>query len=109
MKLPSGLVPIIKEEPDFGWTRYTLLSDEGNSQLIETEHYYNSDSLVTRYRVTGNHVEPLSQIFATRGLNQFFVFFLPVLLLFAWLLASLLRALAKRKPAPLETKLSAEK
>lgn len=108
MKLPSGLVPIIKEEPDYGWTRYTLLSDEGNSQLIETENYYNSDSLVTRYRVTGNHVEPVGQIFATRGLNQMFVFLLPVLLLFARLLASLFRALAKRKPAPLETKVSAE-
>lgn len=108
MKLPTGQVPIIKEEPEYGWTRYTLLSDEGNSQLIETEHYYNSDSLVTRYRVTGNHVEPVSQIFATRGLNQLFVFFIPVLLLFARLLASLFRALAKSKPAPLQTKVSSE-
>ncbi len=108
MKLPSGLVPIIKEEPDYGWTRYTLLSDDGNSQLIETEHYYNSDSLVTRYRVTGNHVEPVGQIFATRGLNQMFVFLLPVLMLLAWFLAALFRALAKRMLAPHETRMSAE-
>jgi hypothetical protein len=103
MNLPSGQVPMVKEEPDYGWTRYTLLSGDGNSQLIETENYYNSDSLVTRYRVTGNHVEPVGQIFATRGLNQMFVLLLPILLLFARLLASICRTLANKALAPFET------
>lgn len=103
MKLRSGRVPMVKDEPDYGWTRYTVLSDDGDSQLIETETYYNSDGLVTRYRVTGNHVEPVGQIFATRGLNQMFLFLLPALLLFAWLLTSLLRTLAKKVLTPAET------
>ncbi|QLQ24427.1 MAG: hypothetical protein HZT41_05750 [Dechloromonas sp.] len=107
MNLPAGQVPLLKDEPDYGWTRYTLLSDDGHSQWIETETYYNSDSLVTRYRVTGNRVEPVGQIFATRGLNQMFVFFLPILLLFARLLASMLRAIARKVLAPRETGMSA--
>lgn len=102
MKLPSGQVPMVKDEPDYGWTRFNLLSDDGNSQFIETEHYYNSDSLVTRYRVTGNHVEPVGQIYATRGLNQMFVLVLPILFLLARLLASEARTLANKAFDPVE-------
>jgi hypothetical protein len=97
MAKPSGQVPLIKEDPDYGWTRYAVLSEKNNSQLIETETYYNSDGLVTRYRVTGNIVEPIGQINVTRGLNQMFVlFYMPIALLMAKLAASLLRKLIRR-------------
>jgi hypothetical protein len=97
MAVPSGQVPLIREEPEYGWTRYKVLSGVGDSQLIETETYYNSDALITRYRVTGRFVEPVGQINVTFGLRQMLVvFYLPMALLLAKISASLLRILVRK-------------
>jgi hypothetical protein len=93
----SGRLPLVKEEPEYGWTRYEVLSATPEAQLIETETYYNSDGLVTHYKVAGSFVKPVGQINVTFGLRQIFVvFYLPIALLAAWFASSLLRRLVRR-------------
>jgi len=98
MSAAEGRVPLVKEEPDYGWHRYTVLANDGDAQEIETETYYNSNGLITRYRVSGTLVEPVGQIDLTRGLIQLFVlFYLPLALVLAKLAMSLVRARMRKQ------------
>ncbi len=91
MPLSAGRLPYDKDDPD-DWNAYKVIPGEVNAQMIETETYYNSDSLVTRYRVTGNMVEPLSQLWITRGMRQMFVLiYLPLVFVAARALIALAR------------------
>lgn len=98
MSAAEARMPLLKEEPDYGWNRYAVLSDDADSQLIETETYYNSNGLITHYRVTGTLVEPVAQIDLTRGLIQLYVvFYLPLALVLAKLAMSLMRAVMRKQ------------
>ena len=98
MREPSGRVPLLQEEPDYGWTRYEVLSETSEYQLIETETYHNSDALMTRYQVKRERfVEPISQINVTFGSRQMFViFYIPVAILCALIASWVLRLLIQR-------------
>jgi hypothetical protein len=91
MPAPPGLVLFGKDDPDDRFS-FKRVSGDWDPQLIETDTYYNSDSLVTRYQVNKNFIEPISQVFITRGLSQMYVIiYLPMAFVIARILIALMR------------------
>jgi hypothetical protein len=96
MPAPPGLVLFGKDDPDDRFS-FKRVSGDWDPQLIETDTYYNSDSLVTRYQVNKNFIEPISQVFITRGLSQMYVIiYLPMAFVIARILIALMRLFIRK-------------